>query len=107
MSLDSQDPLISPEACKDMMEIRRAIDDLDQQLVQIIARRAEYVKVAAAFKKDRKAVKDSKRVAQVLESKAALARKYHVSEDLIRMIYKNMIDFFIQQEMEEWEMKKD
>ncbi|BDU50419.1 chorismate mutase [Haliovirga abyssi] len=93
------------EECLNMREIRDGIDIIDNEIVKLIANRAKYVKEAAKFKKDEKAVKDSNRVKKVLESKKELAKKYGASPDLIEKIYKMMIDFFINEEMQEWKLK--
>ena len=91
--------------CTNMIEIRTAIDIIDNQIVELIASRSKYVKEAAKFKKDEKAVTDSNRVQKVLNSKKELAEKYGASPELIEKIYKMMIDFFINEEMKEWKSK--
>ena len=91
--------------CENMTDIRFAIDKFDQQIVELIAKRSGYVKKAAEFKSNPKEVKDSDRVAQVIESKKELAEEYGISPELIGIIYKHMIDFFINQEMQEWQTK--
>ena len=42
--------------CIDITGIRTAIDSIDNQIVELIAIRSKYVKEAAKFKKDEKAV---------------------------------------------------
>nr|AAU82152.1 hypothetical protein GZ11A10_7 [uncultured archaeon GZfos11A10] len=91
--------------CINMTEIRTAIDSIDNQIVELIDSRSKYVKEAAKFKKDEKAVTDSNRVQEVINSKKELAEKYGASPELIEKIYKIMIDFFINEEMKEWESK--
>lgn len=88
-----------------MAEIREAIDITDRKIVKLIAKRSEYVKEAAKFKKDENAVKDPKRVLEVISSKKELAKKYGAPPELTEQIYKMMIDFFISEEMKEWKTK--
>jgi len=52
--------------CTNMIEIRTAIDIIDNQIVELIASRSKYVNEAAKFKKDEKAVTDSNRVQKVI-----------------------------------------
>jgi len=92
--------------CKNMQDIRFAIDQIDKKIVESIALRAEYVHEAAKFKNSESEVKDDDRVKNVIESKKALADKYGISPVLISNIYKIMIDFFINEEMKEWKYKK-
>ncbi len=91
--------------CKNMTDIREAIDTIDNEIVALISSRAKYVKAAAKFKKDEKAVRDSQRVKQVIKTKKELAEKYGASSELIEKLYKTMIDFFISEELKEWEKK--
>jgi len=91
--------------CIDITEIRTAIDSIDNQIVELIAIRSKYVKEAAKFKKDEKAVSDSNRVQKVIGSKKELAEKCGAPPELIEKIYNIMIDFFINEEMKEWKSK--
>lgn len=93
--------MIEPKQCKDMNDIRTAIDEIDNNIVQLISKRSQYVCEASKFKKDEIAVKDSTRVTKVINSKKELALKYGASPELVGNIYKMMIDFFIQEELKE------
>lgn len=92
-----------PEKCADIKEIREAIDSIDNKIVELIAKRAKYVKEIVKFKKDKKAIKAPGRAREVINSKKELAVKYGVSSALIEKIYKYMINFFINEEIKEWE----
>jgi isochorismate pyruvate lyase len=94
--------LHKPEDCKNMEEIRYEIDFIDKQIVELIAHRAKYVKEASKFKKSENAVRDEERVKKVIESKKQLALEYNISTALIGEIYKTMIEYFVNQELEEW-----
>jgi len=54
------------------------------------------------YKNNETEVRDSKRVEKVIESKKTLAKESGVSPELIARIYEMMINFFINQEMNEW-----
>lgn len=99
--------MIEPKKCKDMDDIRFAIDEIDANIVKLISKRSEYVHEASKFKKDETAVKDSSRVAKVIESKRELAIEYGASPEMIGDIYKMMIDFFIKEELEEWNKQQN
>lgn len=99
--------MIEPKECKDMRDIRISIDKLDDEIVKLISKRSEYVNEASKFKKDETAVKDSSRVSKVIESKKKLAIKYGASPVLIGDIYKMMIDFFVKEELLEWNKIKN
>ncbi len=97
--------MVKPDECKNMIEIREAIDFIDNQIVQLISQRSQYVKNAAKFKKDETAVKDTDRVKKVIDSKVKLAEEYGASPELIERLYRTMIDFFVAAELKEWEKK--
>lgn len=88
--------------CENMTDIRESIDNIDEQIVRLIASRAGYVTAAACFKKDETAVRDTSRVERVITSKRELAVQQGVSPDMIEEIYRVMIDHFINDEMQEW-----
>ncbi len=94
-----------PEECKNMIDIRTEIDIIDKQIVELISQRAKYVDCAAKFKKDKTAVRDEKRVEAVIESKKALALEYGISPKLIGGIYRQMIDYFVDEEIKRWEIE--
>ena len=92
----------SAEDCKSLDEIRRSIDNIDEQVVSLIAKRSKYVYAAAKFKSSEKSVRDSDRVEKVLSSKRDLAKAKGVSPELIENIYRLMIEHFINEELKEW-----
>jgi len=98
--------MFKPMDCKNMNDIREAIDSIDENIVKLISKRAKYVHKASEFKKSEIAVQDKKRVKAVIASKKELARKYGVSSSLIVMIYEKMIAHFIKEEMQEWKQKE-
>ena len=55
-----------PTDCTTMAEVRAGVDDVDRQMVALIARRFGYMDAAARIKPDRSAVRDEARKAQVL-----------------------------------------
>jgi isochorismate pyruvate lyase len=87
--------------CKDILEIRKNIDRLDDKIVKLISERGAFVKQAGKFKKNEDAVKDTNRVAQVLEKVRTIAVKYKTDPLIIEEVYKTMINCFIDLEMKE------
>ena len=88
--------------CANLEEIREGIDGIDARIVELIGKRAEYVKEAAKFKKSEEAVRDPQRVQKVISSKKELAVRQGVPAELIGEIYAVMIDWFVQAELKEW-----
>lgn len=94
--------MICPENAGSIADIRDAIDEIDCEIVSLLASRASYVHKAASFKKDESAVRDEARVEKVIDSRRAMAKDSGVNPDLVEAVYRTMIDFFVKEEMEEF-----
>lgn len=81
--------------------VRKQIDQIDSELVSIIAQRAECVKAAAAFKTDSAAVRAPDRVQQVIDKVRVKAVETGLPGEIIEKIYRAMIDAFIEYELEQ------
>ncbi|KJV30211.1 chorismate mutase [Pantoea sp. BL1] len=81
--------------------VREEIDQLDHQLVALIARRGECVKAAAQFKQDRAAVRAPDRVQQVIDKVRGQAKAQGLSEEIIEQVYRAMIAAFIDYELQQ------
>ena len=56
----------TPEHCTGLSDIRQAIDSLDQQIIDALGLRMQYVKAASAFKPDQASIAAPDRVAAML-----------------------------------------
>ncbi len=88
--------------CSSLEEVRAKIDRIDDSIIKLIAERAEYVRQAAAFKKDESDVKAPDRVKAVLERVGEKARNYGAPPNIAVTVYKNMIEGFISLEMDKF-----
>ncbi|MBP2167363.1 isochorismate pyruvate lyase [Erwinia toletana] len=82
-------------------DVRSRIDQIDSELVKIIAQRAECVKAAAAFKADHLAVRAPDRVQQVIDKVREKAAEAGLPEVIIEKVYRTMTDAFIEYELEQ------
>ncbi|MBD8105509.1 chorismate mutase [Erwinia persicina] len=82
-------------------EVRHRIDQIDSELVHIIAQRAECVKAAASFKKDPSAVRAPDRVQQVIDKVCKTAVEEGLPVVIIEKVYRTMIGAFIDYELEQ------
>jgi isochorismate pyruvate lyase len=87
--------------CRDLNEVRENIDRIDNQIVKLIAERSYYVKQAANFKKETEDVKVPKRVEMVIKKVCKLAENNNVNPNIVEVVYRNMINSFINLELEE------
>ncbi|RZV15056.1 chorismate mutase [Aliarcobacter butzleri] len=92
--------------CNSIDEVRNNINNIDEQIVKLIALRGTFVKQAVKFKKDSHDVKASKRVEEVISKVKNIARLNGANEEVVENVYKVMIESFIKAEMKEFENLK-
>ena len=83
-------------------EVREAIDGLDKELIELLARRQKLVRQAGRLKpkNDVQAVSAPERVVQVIALRRAYAEKAGLSPEVAEAVWRSMIDVFIKLEME-------
>lgn len=79
--------------------IRAEIDDLDRQIIALIARRQRQVEAAGRLKRDRAAVRAPGRVEEVIGKVRTLAAEAGADPDVVEGTYRAMIDGFIALEL--------
>ena len=92
--------------CNSIDEVRNNINNIDEQIVKLIAQRSEFVKQAAKFKKDSDDVKAPERVEEVINKVKDLAKSTSANEEVLENVYRTMINSFIKAEMKEFEKLK-
>lgn len=93
--------------CKNLEEVRENIDRIDDEIIQLIAERGTYVIQASNFKKDEEGVKDTARVEKVIQKVRAKAQEYGANQDMVEVLYREMISRFVNMEMKEFQEKKE
>ena len=93
--------------CNSLEEVRAAIDLLDDQIVELMAKRNSYIKQAAGFKNTVEEVKDEERVDYVVQKARAKALEYNLSPNLVEELFKLMINEMVESEIAEFRNAKD
>lgn len=83
-----------------MTEVRAGVDEVDRQIVALLARRFGYMDAAARIKPDRSAVRDEWRKADVKAKVDAAARKAGLDCELVSRLYEDLIETSIAYEMD-------
>lgn len=87
--------------CQNITEIRECIDNIDTQIIELLAQRFEYVKAVVPFKeKTAEGIIAHERRDQVLKERRNLATKHGLNPDTIEDMYKLLIQHFIDEEMQ-------
>jgi isochorismate pyruvate lyase len=82
-----------------MAEVRAGVDDVDRQMVALIARRFGYMDAAARIKPDRSAVRDETRKAQVLAHVAHRAEAAGIDRAALVSMWNDLIEASIAHEL--------
>ncbi len=93
-----------PADCTDMTQIRAGVDDVDLQLLALLARRFGYMDAAARIKPTRDAVRDEWRKADVKAKVDAAAAAAGVDRHLVARLYEDLIETSIAHELERWDV---
>ncbi len=95
--------MIAPEDCTSLADVRAEIDSIDQQIIALIGQRAGYVKAAAKFKQSTDQVRAPERQAAMLDHRRAWAQEHGLGPDMIEQLYRLLIDYFVNQELHDWQ----
>lgn len=88
--------------CKTLVEARVAIDEVDKELVTLIAKRNEYIKQIAYFKTSVEEVKAEDRISEVINNVREQAISLDLSPNLVNDLYVRMIDEMVESEISEF-----
>ncbi|MEK0156961.1 chorismate mutase [Arthrobacter oryzae] len=79
--------------------VRVAVDEVDEQIVTLIARRERLIRISGTLKGDDAEVRAPDRVEKVIEHVRAAAEKKDIDPDIVEKTYRAMITAFIELEM--------
>ncbi len=98
---------MNPESYSTMTQVRAGVDNLDRQIVALLAQRFAHMRAAARIKPDRSAVRDEARKAQVIANACAEAEALGVPCDLIAGMWEELVEASIAYEMAEFDRTRD
>jgi isochorismate pyruvate lyase len=92
-----------PQLCLDMTDVRLGVDAVDVALIELLAKRFDYMRAAARIKQDRDAVRDEGRKAQVLSNVKEAALQYGIPVDVIETLWDQLVEASIAYEFRHWD----
>ena len=96
----------TPEHCTGLHDIRHAIDSLDQQIIDALGLRMQYVKSASAFKPDQASIAAPERVAAMLPQRRQWAQEAGLDGEFIEGLFNQIIHWYIAEQTAFWLHKK-
>jgi isochorismate pyruvate lyase len=94
---------MNPESYTTMAQVRAGVDELDRQLVALLARRFAHMRAAARIKPDRGAVRDEARKAEVIANAQAEAERLGIPADVVGALWEMLVEASIAYEMNEFD----
>ncbi|MDY7524201.1 chorismate mutase [Sphingomonas sp. 10B4] len=91
--------ILSGPDCTTMIEVRAGVDQVDRDLVALLARRFAYMDAAARIKPARTAVRDEARKAQVIANACAAAQVGGVPEPIVADLWEQLVEASIAYEL--------
>lgn len=92
--------------CTNMQEIRAAIDAIDEDIIAQLGKRFAYVKAAAHFKTSATDVRAPERFQSMLQQRRQWADTNGLSPDAIEKLYRDLVEYFISEEMTDWKAQR-
>ncbi len=89
-----------PQDCESMEHVRAEIDQLDEQLIDLVAERFGYVDRAWQLKNNPEDATVPWRINEVIEKVRARAEDRGIPPQLAEALWRQMIGWFIEYEME-------
>ncbi|KAA9020571.1 chorismate mutase [Sphingobium limneticum] len=94
---------MNPEGYSTMAQVRAGVDNLDRQIVALLAQRFAHMRAAARIKPDRSAVRDEARKRQVIDQARAEAERVGAPGAVIADLWEQLVEASIAYEMEEYD----
>jgi isochorismate pyruvate lyase len=91
--------ILSGPDCTTMTEVRAGVDQVDRDLVALLARRFAYMDAAARIKPAREAVRDEARKAEVIANARAAAVTAGVPEAVVGDLWEALVEASIAYEL--------
>lgn len=91
------------DECKNLEEIRFAIDKIDLQIISLISQRTKYANEALKFKKNKAEVRASERVQKMLKKRRKWAENLNADPNFIEALFKNIVNYFFDEQMRDWD----
>lgn len=99
--------ILLPERCQTMADVRAGVDQIDRELVALLARRFGFMNAAARIKPDRTAVRDEGRKQQVIDNVRRQACAAGIPEAVVAAVWEALIEGSIAYELERFDSLRE
>jgi len=89
----------APDECSDIQEVREEIDIIDQEVIEALSKRLQYVIAAARFKTSEASVKAPDRFYAMLQQRREWAKEAGLNPDVVEKLYRDLVNHFSDEEL--------
>lgn len=88
-----------PQECTNIAEVRHEIDNIDSEIISLLAARMEYVREVVKYKDGTaKGIEASERRKAVIKTRGEWAEQKGISASVVESVYNTLIDYYIEEE---------
>jgi isochorismate pyruvate lyase len=88
-----------PCECRNIEEVRREIDSIDQEIISLVGKRLEFVCEIVKYKNNKDEVFARERYDAVISKRRESALEKKLDPDVIEKIYRTLMDYFIREQL--------
>lgn len=81
-----------PSACRDLTDIRTAVNALDRDLIKLLGKRQQFALAALQFKHDRKSIGDPRHRQAMFAQREAWAERGGLNPKMTQKIFQAIVD---------------
>ena len=85
---------------KNMDELRKELDILDNELIKLVSKRFKFIEQAAIIKDDISKIRDNERIESIIIRLRNLAEINDISPDIVEKLWRYIIELSIELETE-------
>ena len=82
----------SPSACRNLIDIRAAVNAIDRDVIKLLVKRQKYALAALQFKTDRKSIGDPRHRKTMFAQRKAWAEPGNLNPRMVQKIFQAVVD---------------
>jgi isochorismate pyruvate lyase len=89
-----------PNECQSINEVRLEIDEIDNAIIRLIAKRFSFIQEIVKYKSSIDEVYAKDRFGSVISKRREFAANHNLDPDVIEKMYRIMMNYFIEEQLE-------
>jgi len=89
-----------PHECRSIEEVRQEIDEIDHAIISLIGKRFSFIQEIIKYKSNVDEVYAKNRYLGVISERREFAANHQLNPDVIESMYRILMDYFIEKQLE-------